>query len=116
MSGKTMLCSLCKGRKKCTPLDTEDPVFGRYVTLMRSTGISKHTEQLGICKGCTGRYETMRRKHQNSITTYSIAGLIFSILYFYFTGNVWISLLILAFVFSLSAFSYCPPLKENASE
>ena len=108
-------CSLCGKQKKVVPLDMEDPVFGRYVSLMRRLKLAKHKGNLGICKGCMKRYLMMRKTHNSKIVLYTVAAIIFASLYFYFTGNLFISIIMALFVISMSVFSYCPPLEGEAS-
>jgi hypothetical protein len=109
-----MLCSLCRGVKEAEPLDMDDFAFSKYVRLMRSLGISKHTGPLGVCKGCMPSYRKMEADFRKSLTLYGIAGAVFAITYFYFTSNFLISLVIGMLALSLSVFHYCPPLKQRS--
>ncbi|MBN1169846.1 hypothetical protein JXA56_02385 [Candidatus Micrarchaeota archaeon] len=104
-------CSLCGKKKKTVPLDMEDPVFGAYVRLMRKLKLSKHSGDLGICKNCMKMYLLMKRTHNSKIVLYSVAAAISAIVYFYFTGNIFFSIIIGIFIVSWSVFSYCPPLR-----
>jgi hypothetical protein len=108
-----LYCSLCKKKKEATPLDMEDVFFGNYVKFMRAIGFSKHTEKLGICKKDMSDYKKMRLAHQNKIVFYGLLAVIFGILYLYFSNSILFSVLVALFVFGLSLFSYCPPLKKN---
>jgi len=107
-----MLCSLCKKTKNAAALDMNDPLFGTYAGLLRKAGISKHKGALGVCAGCMQAYAKLYRVYQAKSALYLVFAIVVTILYFALTGNVIISLLIGLFLFSLSLFSYCPPLKK----
>jgi hypothetical protein len=106
-------CSLCGKVGDATPLDMDDAVFGPYVRLLRKFGLSKHKDSLGVCKECMPKYTRMSQEYQKKIITYGILGAAFGIINFWLTKNILVSLIIAAFVFSLSLICYCPPLKKT---
>ncbi|MBU1166626.1 hypothetical protein KKF81_06740 [Candidatus Micrarchaeota archaeon] len=109
---KEIRCSLCNTVKNSIPLDMNDLVFGNYVRIMRKAGISKHNDNLGVCPDCKTTYDKMNKEYQKKKMIYLTIGLGAGLLYLYFTSNILASLIIFLFVFGLSVFSYCPPLKK----
>ena len=107
------LCSLCSKTTKTKPLDMDDLFFGTYVKVMRRSGLSKHKEKLGICSSCMPRYRKMEQEFRKKQIIFGILGLVFAILYFSFTGNLLLSVLLALFIAALSLLSYCPPLKSE---
>jgi len=107
-----MRCSLCGKTGPATPLDMESFVFNAYVRVMRGLGLSKHNGPLGVCGGCMPRYRAMAASYVNKQVLFGAAGLIAAVIYFNFTQNAAISLLIGLSLSSLCLLSYCPPLKK----
>jgi len=107
-----LLCSLCGTVKSAKPFDMNDPVFQAYVWVMRHFGISKHIGSLGVCDSCMPRYTRMMSGYRNKQAYLLTGGTVLAVLYFFLTQNAFLSLLLGAFIFSLSLLSYCPPLKE----
>lgn len=106
------MCSLCGKKKEASPLDTKDFVFGLYVSIMRKAGAAKHSGQLGICGRCMPGYLEMQSAYQKKKLVLGALALVFAVLYFYFSNNLAAALIAAIFIFSLSFFSYCPPLKK----
>ncbi len=109
---KKITCSLCGKTKAAKPLDSDDLLFSAYIRLSRRLGRSKHNGKVGICKGCMKDYERMLAGYQKKKITYFVIAVVFALLYFYFTGNALVSLLLGVFIVALSLLSYCPPLKK----
>ena len=106
-------CSLCGNVKEAEPLDMDDIVFGTYVKAMRRFGLSKSKGGLGICSSCMENYKKIAQNFQGKLMTYGFLAILFSVVYFYLTNNVLVSVLVALILFSFSLFSYCPPLKRK---
>jgi len=110
---KSTFCSLCRKEKKTTPLDTRSMVFGSYIKAMRFLKFSKHIGEPGVCKGCMNKYKSMLSEYRKKQVIYGLLAVFFAAVYMWATGNIVLSLVIAVFVFSLSFFSYVPPLKAE---
>jgi hypothetical protein len=93
-----------------------NPFFAIYIYILRSLGISKHTEKLGICSDCMEKYLLMQNEYKKKQITYGVFGIIIAAAYFSLTSNIFSSMLIAAILFSFSLFSYCPALAESETE
>jgi len=109
------ICSLCrKNVSRGSELDEGDLVFSTYRKARALVGFAKFQgKHLAICKECLPEYKRMRKEYDTKKLSLGIMAVIVAIANFALTANAVFSLIIGLFVFSLSIFSYCPPLKET---
>lgn len=110
---RKIMCSLCRKTGSAARLDMDDPLFGSYVRVVRRLGLSRHTEDPGICGACMPKYLSIKAAYARKKLFYGALAVAFLFAYAYLTGNLLMALLLSLFICSLSLVSYCPPLKEE---